>query len=107
MDLARKRVPYRARRFTRPDEQIVLHAKILPQRYVEEWNRRLGFGVVIRIFDDPNDLQPTILGLEPLADWILSGPVFCRHRFVDNCQSRRVLVVGARKLAAGNNRDSK
>src|SRR4029077_2022425 len=102
MDLARERLHHRARRFTRPNKQTVLHAKILPQRYVKEWNGRLSFAAVVRILGDPDDLQPTILHLETLTDRVVSWPIFRSHRFVDNCQRRRLLVVGAHKLATGN-----
>ena len=60
-----------------------------------------------RHFRDTDDLHPGIFNFEPLTDRMFSGPIFRRHRFIDDRNSRRVLVIASSELAAGDERDPK
>ena len=72
VDLARERIHHRARRFTRPNQQSVLNAKILPQRYVKERHWRLNLGAVIGVLGDANDLHPFVFYFHARTERILA-----------------------------------
>src|SRR4030095_2923372 len=84
-----------------PDKEILAH------RYVKERLRRLELRLEVHSFRDTDDLHPFVFHFEALADRIFPRPIFVGHRFIDDRDPRRVLVVGSNKLAAGDQWDSK
>src|SRR5205807_7814016 len=95
----------RARSFPYTDEQSVPDKKVLANRHIKERSRSFELCLVVHIFRDTDDLHPIIFHFEPLAERIFSRPIFRRHRFIDDRNSRRILVVIASKLTAGDQRD--
>ena len=79
-----------------PDKEILAH------RHVKERPRSFELRLVVHSFRDTDDLHPFVFHFESLADRIFSGQYFAGHRFIDDRDPRRVLVVVSSKLAAGD-----
>src|SRR5213078_1133913 len=102
---ARQRIRDRARSFLCADKQSVPDKKVLANRHIKERPRSFEFCLVVHIFRDTDDLHPIVFHFEPLTERILSRPIFRRHRFIDDRNSQRILVVISSKLTAGDQRD--
>lgn len=58
-------------------------------------------------FRDTDDLHPGIFNFEPLTHRIFSRPILAGHRFINDRNSWRILVVVSSELASGDQRDPK
>src|ERR1700683_3024129 len=105
MHFAYQHSEYARQRLVGADIQRRCSYEILPERHVEKWPWRLAHALVLRVGGHTDNSCPPAVHPESTTDRILTVPVKRHHSSIDDGYQRRVFIVSACELTAGEKRD--